>query len=222
MMEGLLSGVVSGLVSGVIVAYFLAHRWRPRLSASRWITTAFVPDRQVAGSSRKAGQLFKLRFMLTGRVSPEWGAVEIEWRNSGEPRRRVFAKWDERAMPLDRHRPDEFRPELVPATYYQPLVTGRVYDVPVLFEDAATGRIDVFSGWWFGRSHGYKEFMFGIDPARAIVSLHLVGANGLDERLGPLRVSEVCAAAIPADDARASIVQERLRMSLRRPGLVNR
>lgn len=214
--EGLLIGVISGLISGGMVALLLARWWRPRVSGWQWIKTPFVPDRQVSGSSAKIGYIYKVRFLLRGRASPEWGALEIVWRCQGEPRRRVFAKWDERAMPLDRHDPDEFRPEQVPETYYQPLIVGRVYDVPILFEDALTSRLDIFSGWWFGRSRGYKEFMFDIDPENTPISLHLVGANELNKRMENVVAADIVRGAVPAEDARASIEQERLLSSLSR------
>jgi hypothetical protein len=56
-------------------------------------------------------------------------------------------------MPLEGHQLEAFRPEWVPNTYFQPLISGRFYDVPFLYV-APDGRVDIFRGWWFGRRKG--------------------------------------------------------------------
>jgi hypothetical protein len=117
-------------------------------------------------------------------------------------------------MPLEGHHLDQFRPERVPATYFQPLIVGRVYDVPVVFEGRDSEAIDIFSGWWFGRTLGYKAYAAGLDPSKTEVSLRVLGANGLSHVFGPMSVEDIRTKAVPSADARAAVDQSTLRRSL--------
>ena len=92
------------------------------------------------------GNLYKLKFKVKGKNSPGLSRITINW--FGES---VFAKWDETPNPL--RNDSEFRPELVPATYDQPLFNGQEYLVPLIIEN--NGEYEIFSGWWFGKDKGY-------------------------------------------------------------------
>ena len=177
-LEGLLVGLISGVISGGIVSFWLQRYWRPRVRSWCFIKTSFVPNPQVSGSRTPIGELIKLRFRVEGKTSPEFCALEITWVAPGHEATSVFAKWDEKPMPIEAHDMDSFRPELVPDTYFQPLIIGRVYDVPVLF-CSADGQVDVFSGWWFGRKKGYKRVALEI-PKNTKLTLSLIGGGGLE------------------------------------------
>ena len=151
-------GIIVGFVLGVIAPYVVDWLWRPRVR-----DVGFVRD-----ANFNLGTLYKLRFTLKGRAVPGMCCLRIEWRG-----RFVFAKWDEAPNPLEGDDLRRFRPELVPATFYQPLFLRRRYLVPVMIE--REGRREVFSGWWFGREMGY-----GPDPAiseRDTVRLTLLGGG---------------------------------------------
>lgn len=151
-------GILIGFVLGVVSPYVVDRLWRPRVRA-----VAFVRD---AGFN--LGPLYKLRFTLRGRSVPGFCCLRIEWSGGS-----VFAKWDEAPNPLAGDDPNRFRPELVPATFFQPLFLRRQYTVPILIE--REGRVEVFSGWWFGRPVGY-----GPDPAVArgeTIRLTLLGGG---------------------------------------------
>lgn len=182
LINALVTGVVFGIVSGAIVTVWFQWRWRPRVTRHAWIKSPFVPDSHIEGSDTELGTLYKLRFHLVGQSNPDFCALEISWvvkEPDDKPvRQRVFAKWEEAAMPLEGHRLDQFRPELVPNSYFQPLLNDRIYDVPIVFVDAGTHQIDVFSGWWFGRAAGYKQSALNLSRSTEL-TLQLVGASGL-------------------------------------------
>jgi hypothetical protein len=210
--------VVAGIVAGGITTVWFQRIWRPRLGGYTFVVTSFVPDRHMTGPE-PIGRLYKLRFRLAGRTSPEFCALEIRWEltASGEGGRhqQVFGKWDDAAMPLEGHDLDRFRPELVPNTYFQPLINDRVYDIPFLFESLDRQRIDIFSGWWFGRNKGYKESAIGIARSTPI-HLRLVGAGGLREHVS-ITVAEAIDQATAAKPAWELAPQEQLELS-GRPG----
>lgn len=143
--------------------------------------------------------LVKLEFRLRGRrlfgrlevahPSPGFCALEI----SAGCDESVFAKWDETPNPVVN---DEYRPELAPQTYYQPLFLERTYLVPILAvhvrddalntSDAAitvgdvTG-VEIFSSKWFERFDPYqtqREDRWRIGSIENELTLHLVG-NGV-------------------------------------------
>ena len=62
------------------------------------------------------GTLHKLKFKIVGKQNPGICQLEIQWDGNS-----VKAKWDETPNPLENDRPTQFRAELVPTTFYQPL-----------------------------------------------------------------------------------------------------
>jgi len=128
----LASALAGGLV-GLGLVHFVAWKWRPRVTELGFNKSSF-----------NLGQLYKLHFKLSGRAYPGLCCLRIEW--SG---RSVLAKWDETTNPVERDDPTRFVPELVPSTYYLPLLLKLEYAVPIVIEHE--GKREVFSGWWFGR-----------------------------------------------------------------------
>lgn len=148
-----------GAILGVGLTLFVEWLNRPRV---KW--------RGFERVETNFGVLYKAVFELGGRRDPGLSCLTIEWAG-----RQVFAKWDEAPNPLEADRLDAFRPELVPATFYQPLFTGKRYSVPILVQ--RDGRPEVFSGWWFGHDRGYGPDPATADPARTQVRLALTGAR---------------------------------------------
>jgi hypothetical protein len=131
-------GLVLGALSGLGVSYLVAWLWRPRVRHTGFCVSDY-----------QGGVLYKLVFEVKGRTPPGTCAVEIRWPGNTRGIRdweRTFAKWDETAIPLSN---GEFRQELVPSTYFQPLIPNREYAVPVLYR-SSDGNLVVFSGWWYG------------------------------------------------------------------------
>ncbi len=131
-------GLVLGALSGIGVSYLVAWLWRPRVRHVGFCVTEY-----------ENGQLYKLVFEVMGRTPPGTCVLELRWPGNRRGRadwERTFAKWDETAIPLSN---GEFRQELVPATYFQPLIPKRQYAVPILHTSATGDRV-VFSGWWYG------------------------------------------------------------------------
>lgn len=117
------------------------------------------------------GDLLKFWFRLKGRTSPGSSTLELTYyptEGSTRPAVSVFAKWDETANPEEEIRREDgkiertFRGNRVPATYFLPLRTGRIYTVPVAWarppayerEDPTNSteirsEMLLFSGWWF-------------------------------------------------------------------------
>ena len=87
----------------------------------------------------QSGKKDEFRFRLKGLSAPGLSRLTISWSD-----KTVVAKWDETPNPLERDDLSKFRPELVPATYDQPLFCGNEYVVPVLIE--RNGRFEIFSG----------------------------------------------------------------------------
>lgn len=110
--------------------------------------------------------LYRLCFKLEGRP-PGLSFLQIEWRLDEPPPRSVLAKWDETAEPLVRPTPfapvEQFRPDMVPPTYYHALFPGRKYSVPIVVDikagpeggDPPFEGLEVFSGWWYGSRMGF-------------------------------------------------------------------
>lgn len=152
----LLIGAIVGAIPGLLLAEGVKYLRRPKVTV-----LGFCRDDGVSFGPVHGG-LCKLRFMVTGR-SPGRTFLEIEW-----PKGKAFAKWDETVEPLTM--PDAFagyhvfRPEMVPSTYYQEIVSKREYRVPVVFDveggpdgaDPPFGGPEAFSGWWYGSRIGYS------------------------------------------------------------------
>jgi hypothetical protein len=132
-------GALVGGVVGLLLVLFWDWISRPRVS--------FLGFNKV---NVNFGDLYKLRFKLSGRKKPGICQLEIQWNGKS-----VKAKWDEAPNPLKNDDLNEFRPELVPATFYQTLFIEKEYQVPILHED--NGNLSIFSGWWFGRNNGYGD-----------------------------------------------------------------
>jgi hypothetical protein len=137
---------LASILAGGIVGFFLVFivDWvkKPRVKLLGFVPVVF-----------NGGTLHKMRFKVKGLESPGLSCLNIGWCCKN-----VFAKWDETPNPLEAGNANTFRPELVPATYYQPLFCSREYTVPIVFEN--NGKYEIFSGWWFGKNSGY-----GPDPA---------------------------------------------------------
>jgi len=130
-------GFVAGFAASILSVVLIDWIRRPRVS--------FIGFERVPVNF---GVLHKIQFRLRGRASPGLCRFDIHWDG-----RQVPAKWDEAPNPLEADDLNQFRPELVPATFYQPLFQRRDYAVPILIE--RNGQLEVFSGWWFGRGRGY-------------------------------------------------------------------
>lgn len=152
----LLSTLAGGIV-GFVLVFVVDLVKRPRV---RLLGFAAVPA--------NFGTLYKLRFTLRGCTEPGLCRVTIHWCCKS-----VFAKWDEAPNPLESDDLSKFKPELVPATYDQPVFFNHEYSVPVVIEKE--DKREIFSGWWFGRNNGY-----GPDPSvesSAEIRITLSGAG---------------------------------------------
>ena len=116
----------------------------------------------------KCAILYKLRFIIDGKDSP--GECSCELESGGQT---TWAKWDEKPNPLVEDRLDSFDAGLVPNTFFQTLVVKREYSLPILAQ--TDGVIELFGGWWFGRSKGYYR-LNPVDPA-SFVTITLRGAG---------------------------------------------
>lgn len=149
-------GFFAGVGASVAAAFIVGWLFRPRV---KLLGICAVPYQH----GRRRGALHKIVFELTGRSSPGWCCVEISWpadpeiRGADRLRERVFAKWDETAIPCENHDPSAFRPERVPTTYFQPMILHREYAVPIVFSSNQT--YDIFSGWWYGKEVGHKTYV---------------------------------------------------------------
>lgn len=149
-------GFFAGVGASVVAGFILWWLFRPRVSLRGLCAVAYE-------HGSRTGALHKIVFELRGRSSPGWCCLEISWpadpeiRGPERLRERVFAKWDETAIPCENHDPAAFRPERVPATYFQPLLLRREYAVPIIF--SSQGNYDVFSGWWYGKEVGHKTYV---------------------------------------------------------------
>ncbi|MCU7905914.1 MAG: hypothetical protein KZQ76_08650 [Candidatus Thiodiazotropha sp. (ex Epidulcina cf. delphinae)] len=136
----LLSTLAGGVV-GFVLVFVVDWVRRPRV---KFLGFAVVES--------NFGDLYKLRFQLRGCVEPGLCRMTIQWCCKS-----VFAKWDETPNPLENDNLSKFKPELVPATYDQPLFFKHEYAVPLVIKNE--GKSEIFSGWWFGKDKGY-----GPDP----------------------------------------------------------
>lgn len=136
-----LASTVAGGIVGFVLVFVVDWIKRPRIQFLGF-----------SSAQANFGKLYKFRFRLKGLSPPGLSRLTISWSD-----KTVFAKWDETPNPLERDDWSRFRPELVPATYDQPLFCGSEYAVPVIIE--RDGSHEIFSGWWFGKDSGY-----GPDP----------------------------------------------------------
>ena len=154
-----LASTIAGGLVGLLLVYLVEWLWRPSVK--------YLGLEAVKGNP---GTFYKLRFRLAGRKDPDLCCLQVEWCGN-----KVFAKWDETPNPLKSDQLNEFAPERVPETYYQPLFLRQEYSVPILIKVNNQNNKEVFSGWWFGKGKGY-----GPDPTiedSAKISLTLLGSN---------------------------------------------
>ncbi|MEW5805173.1 MAG: hypothetical protein AB1721_00355 [Patescibacteria group bacterium] len=135
---------ILGALAGGAVGLILVLIWD-------WISRPKVKFLGFISEQVNFGTLYKLRFKITGRQNPGICQLEIRWNGNS-----VKAKWDETPNPLENDQMNQFRAELVPATFYQPLFLQQEYKVPIVHRENNYGQqLSVFSGWWFGRNNGY-------------------------------------------------------------------
>ncbi len=140
-----------GALMGGIVGFVLVKLWdlysKPKVKILGFVNTNF----------NCGGELIKLKFKITGKQNPGVCQLELQWCDNS-----VKAKWDEAPNPIKNDDCNEFKPELVPATFYQPLFLNKEYNVPIIHKENINSveKFTVFSGWWFGREKGY-----GPDPS---------------------------------------------------------
>ncbi len=137
----ILSGIFGGFIGLLLVEIWDLIK-RPKVQFSGFKSTKV-----------NFGTLHKLNFRIHGKQHPGICQLEIQWNSKS-----VKAKWDETPNPLENDDLNKFKPELVPATFYQPLFLEKDYFVPIIHEDDEK-QLSIFSGWWFGRKFGY-----GPDP----------------------------------------------------------
>jgi len=144
----ILSGLFSGLIGLLLVEIWdLIKRPKVRFLGFKGIKVNF-------------GTLYKLNFKIYGKQHPGICQLEIKWDEKS-----VKANWDETPNPIKEDKiikdkdgdwvPETFLPEVVPATFYQPLFLEKDYLVPIIHKDDK-GQLSIFSGWWFGRKLGYS------------------------------------------------------------------
>ncbi len=164
-----LVSTVAGGLAGLGLVYLVEWLWRPRVKVLGFRKTP-----------SNIGLLYKFRFKLKGRRSPGFCCLRIEWCG-----RSVLGKWDETPNPVDRDDPNQFRPELVPSTFFVPLLLKQEYSVPIVIEH--DGKREIFSGWWFGRPR------WGPDPAVGDgARIRLTLAGGDFQWSGEFALAEVC------------------------------
>jgi hypothetical protein len=152
-------GVVTSLLATAIWDW--SHRTRVEFCGFTW-----VEIEETAGS----GMLYKIALRIHGR-GPGSSCLEMQFP-SRRGREVEFAKWDEAANPVDGN--GAFVQWLVPLGYYQPLVPGRMYVVPLMF--VGDGRQEIFCGWWFGIPDGLFEYR-AIEDDAAEIDLVLTGSG---------------------------------------------
>ena len=133
--------LASALIGGII-GLILIEVWD-------WIRRPKVKALGVVQVNINFGILYKLKFKIMGKQHPGICELKIEWDNKS-----VNAKWDEAPNPLQNDDMNNFRSELVPATFYQPLFLNKEYTIPIIHRDK-NENLSIFSGWWFGRNAGY-------------------------------------------------------------------
>ena len=176
----ILVGAVLGAIAGFVLVEAVEWTRRPRIRKvhfRRQEGVRFGPVR---------ADLNRLCFELAGRPAG-LSFLEINWRLDEPEPLGVIAKWDETAEPLVQPDPfsptQQFRPDMVPATFYLALFPGREYSVPIVADvtggpaggDPAFAGLEIFSGWWYGSRMGFAP-----DPrlrSDEWVRLTLVGAG---------------------------------------------
>jgi hypothetical protein len=175
---GALAGGLVGFALGIVGTYFVdwLRRGRVKFLGFKRYETSF-------------GILFGFRFKVIGSLDPGLCCLQIKW-----PSGRVFGKWDETPNPLQSDDLTQFRPEPVPATFYQPLFIDTEYSIPVIVADL-NGNCDIFSGWWFGRDRGYGPNPRLPSPQSEQIRLTLLGGGGLSYSK-EFRVSDILKAPL--------------------------
>jgi hypothetical protein len=141
------ASLIVGILLGVLGSYCYSWLTRPRVQFLGFTSVAFRAE----NGAPRPGTLHKVVFEIEGR-SPGSSCMEIRWPSPRDrPYERQFAKWDETANPVDAD--GTFLQWLPTLGYHQPLIPGRVYSVPIIFEDEEG--LEVFSGFWFGSHLGY-------------------------------------------------------------------
>ncbi len=100
-----LASTIAGGIVGLALVYLVKWLWRPK-----------VKELGFRKEKVNFGTLHKFGFKIKGKEAPGLCSLEIEWCGN-----KVFAKWDETSNPLKDDKIDEFVPERVPQTYYQPI-----------------------------------------------------------------------------------------------------
>lgn len=156
----ILVGAAFGALAGFVLVEAVEWLRRPRVRKVR-----FRRQRNVDLGPVRV-DLHRLCFGLRGR-SPGLSFLEIAWRLDQTEPLGVIANWDETAEPLVQPDPfsptQQFRPDMVPATFYMALFPGREYSVPVVADvqsgpdnaDPPFAGLEVFSGWWYGSRMGF-------------------------------------------------------------------
>jgi hypothetical protein len=121
------------------------------------------------------GLLYKIHFKILPRMffprSPGTSMFEIRWKNQ-----KCLAKWDEMPNPLQNDKLSKFVPELVPSTFFQPLIPGREYQVPLIISES-NSNLMIFNAWWFGRKKGYYNISNHLIDLSEKIEVHIQGAN---------------------------------------------
>lgn len=158
----LLAAAIVGFVLGIFSTFFIDWLRRPR-----------VVRLDFRRHKANFGMLYSFQFRLKGSLDPGLCSLRIEW-----PGGSVFGKWDENPNPLEGDCLDRFKPELVPATFFLPLILNREYSIPILVV-GGDNRCAIFSGWWFGREFGYGDPALE-NPDVTQITLTLSGGGGLN------------------------------------------
>jgi hypothetical protein len=179
---------VAGGTVGLGLVYFAA-----------WLRRPYIESYKFEWTNRNFAKLYYLTFKLAGEDSPGFCAMQIKWRGHA-----VFGKWDETPNPIEKDQVNNFRIELVPQTFYQPLFFDREYSIPILADNRNYSppaanlckQLAIFSGWWFGWFNNAHLPQYGDDPTVGEddeLELTLIG-TGLSKRW-QCKVSEILKSA---------------------------
>lgn len=149
---------ILGAVLGIIFSEIITWIKRPRIKFIKFDKSSF----------NDGGKLLRINFSVKGKSSPGISTILIK-----SPRSQYNAKWDETPNPLSGDKFDQFEPNLVPQTYYQPLLNNQEYNVP--FIHLKDGQMTLFCGWWYGKDYGYAYNLEVLESDEII--LELLGQN---------------------------------------------
>jgi hypothetical protein len=150
--------IAIGLGSGLLATFLTFWIGRPR-----------VAQLSFAQHPTAVGTMYDAVFRLNrwGWMDPGTCTLTVGW-----PQGSTFAKWNETPEPVSQ---GTFHPESVPATFYRPVTARESFDVPILVEPT-NGRLEVFSGWWYGwPTYGSNPAVQDADR----IALTLRGSSGL-------------------------------------------